>query len=131
VPELCLVDTSAWVDFFRGREPVAAAVDAVLADGSAAVCGMVELEIRQGLRQDEAGLLDLLQSTVRLTTREADYARAGDLLAGLRRQGITLPATDGLIAQLALSHGVRLLENDRHFAEIKGLELYAWREDKA
>lgn len=123
----CLIDTSAWVDFFQNREPVAAAVDAALADGSAAICGMIELEIRQGLRRGEDDLLSLLQSTIRLPTREEDYARTGDLLARLRRGGVTLPATDGLIAQVALTHGVPLLEHDRHFAAIDGLQLTPWR----
>ena len=129
--EVCLIDTSAWIDFFRGQNPVAAAVDAVLADGSAALCGMVELEVRQGLRPSEDDLLELLQATLRLPTREADFGKAGALLAGLRRRGITLPATDGLIAQIALSQGVQLLENDKHFAEIAGLKCHPWRETQA
>lgn len=129
--EICLIDTSAWIDFFRGQEPVARAVDAALADGSAAVCGMIELEIRQGLRSGEGELLELLQATVRLSTRETDFERAGDLLADLRRKGLTLPATDGLIAQVALSHSVQLLENDKHFAEIADLPRHPWRETQA
>ena len=128
MPEVCLIDTSAWISFFRGQEPVATAVDAALANGSAAICGMIELEVRQGLRSGEDELLDLLQSTIRLPTQETDFATAGDLLARLRRRGVTLPATDGLIAQVALSHGARLLENDRHFENITNLERYPWRD---
>ena len=125
--EVCLIDTSAWIDFFRGREPVASHVDTLLAEGSAAVCGMVELEIRQGLRCEETNLLSLLGSTLRLETREEDYARAGDALASLRRKGITLPATDGLIAHVAMSHEARLLEHDDHFKSVEGLTCVIWR----
>jgi predicted nucleic acid-binding protein len=127
VPELCLIDTSAWIAFFRGHEPLASTVDSVLADGSAALCGMVELEIRQGLRQGETALLSLLSATIRLSTTEEDYAQAGELLAELRRRGVTLPATDGLIAQVALRHGASLLDNDRHFEHIDALSRVPWR----
>lgn len=120
--ELVLIDTSAWIAFFRGDEPVASWVDNALANG-AALCGVVELELRQGLRLEErARVLPLLDATTRLPTEEGDWARAGDLLAGLRRRGVTVPGTDGLIAHLALKHEVALLENDKHFEHFADLK---------
>lgn len=117
-----LVDTSAWIAFFRGDEPVASQVDQLLAAGSAAFCGVVELELRQGLRPKERELvLSLLSAATRLPTEEADWAQAGDLLTSLRRKGLTLPGSDGLIAHLALRHKVALLEHDKHFANVPGL----------
>ena len=41
---------------------------------------------------------------------------------------VTLPATDGLIAQLALRYGVPLLEHDGHFEHIEGLQRIPWRD---
>jgi predicted nucleic acid-binding protein len=122
-----LIDTSAWVAFFRGHEPLASRVDAALADGSAAVCGMIELEVLQNVRPDEEDVRSLMRSTLRLKTDEGDYREAGERLAGLRRRGVTLPVTDGLIAQVALRYQVPLLEFDKHFDHIDGLELIAWR----
>ena len=120
--ELTLVDTSAWIAFFRGDEPVASMVDHVLADGSAARCGVVELELRRGLRASEREtVLSLLKSTHRVPTAEADWSMAGDLLASLRETGITIPSTDGLIAHLALQHAAVLLERDDHFRFVPGL----------
>lgn len=122
-----LIDTSAWIAFFRGHEPLASRVDAALADGSAAVCGMIELEVLQNVRPGEEDVRSLMRSTLRLRTDEADYREAGERLAGLRRRGVTLPVTDGLIAQLALRYGVPLLEFDKHFEHIEGLERISWR----
>lgn len=120
--DLTLVDTSAWIAFFRGEEPVASLVDQVLADGSAALCGVVELELRRGIRAGEREtVIPLLMSTHRLPTTETDWASAGDLLASLRRTGVTIPSTDGLIAHLALRHEAVLLERDEHFRGIPGL----------
>ena len=122
-----LIDTSAWIAFFRGHEPLASRVDAALADGSAAICGMIELEVLQNVRPGEEDVRGLMHSTLRLRTEERDYREAGERLAGLRRRGVTLPATDGLIAQVALRHQVPLLELDKHFEHIEGLERIPWR----
>ena len=117
-----LIDTSAWIAFFRGDEPVATQVEQTLAEGSAAFCGVVELELRQGIRPEEREqVLSLLGAVTRLPTEEADWAQAGDLLADLRRKGITLPSTDGLIAHLALRHRAVLLEQDNHFRHFPSL----------
>ena len=48
-----LIDTSAWIAFFREHEPLAAWVDAALAEGTAAVCGMIEPEVLQNVRPGE------------------------------------------------------------------------------
>ncbi len=122
-----LIDTSAWIAFFRGHEPLASRVDAALADGSAAVCGMIELEVLQNVRPGEEDVRSLMRSTLRLRTDEADYREAGERLAGLRRRGVTLPVTDGLIAQVALRYQVPLLEFDKHFEHIEDLVRIAWR----
>jgi predicted nucleic acid-binding protein len=120
--EAVLVDTSAWIAFFRGDEPVATMVERTLAAGVAHICGVVELELRQGLRPEEREtVLSLLSACPRIPTEEADWAGAGDLLAALRRKGVTVPSTDGLLAHLALRHGAALLENDAHFRHVPGL----------
>ncbi len=106
---------------------MASRVDAALADGSAAVCGMIELEVLQNVRPGEEDVRSLMRSTLRLRTEEGDYREAGERLAGLRRRGVTLPVTDGLIAQIALRYQVPLLEFDKHFDHIEALVRIAWR----
>jgi hypothetical protein len=45
---MILVDTSAWIDFFRNRDPLASAVDRALQQNDAALCGPIETELRRG-----------------------------------------------------------------------------------
>jgi predicted nucleic acid-binding protein len=45
-----LVDTSARIEFFRDRAPLADQVDQLLAGDDAAVCGPVITELHRGLR---------------------------------------------------------------------------------
>ena len=112
---------------FLGHEPLASRVDAALADGSAAVCGIIELEILQNVRPGEEDVCSLMRSTLRLRTDEADYREAGERLAGLRRRGVTLPVTNDLIVQVALRYQVPLLEFDKHFENFESLVRVPWR----
>jgi len=122
VTERVLVDTSAWVAFFRGSIPGRAEVRTLLAEDRAMRCGPVELELRRGLRRREAAAVFAVWGAVPPLAVEAiDYTSAGDLLRDLAEAGRTLPSMDGLIAVLALRHDVPLLSLDRHFDVVPGL----------
>ena len=119
-----LVDTSAWVAFFRGHDPVRRRVVELVASGRALRCGPVELELRQGLRRREApAVLNAWSALSVLPVDALDFTRAGDLLRDLRERGRTMPSLDGLIAALAVRHEVVLLTLDRHFDGVPGLKL--------
>lgn len=121
---LVLIDASAWIDYLRsGEGPLPDLLEQLLEENRAALCGIALAEVRQGLRpHEERDVLDLFETLPYLETVREDFDAAGALLAGLRRKGVTLPVTDGLMAQLALRYGVALLENDRHFSSFEGLE---------
>lgn len=51
----------------------------------------------------------------------AVWDRAATLASGARRRGITIPATDLLVAACARHHEVALLHHDRHFELIASL----------
>jgi tRNA(fMet)-specific endonuclease VapC len=114
---MILVDTSAWLEFFRGRDPLATAVDDALASGEAALCGPVETELRRGLRdeRERTKVLPLLEACHRLEQPRELWLEAGDLGFVLRRRGFTPKTVDLLIAAYALSHAVALLTADKDF----------------
>lgn len=117
-----LIDTSAWIDFFRDRLPVADAVERLLTEGRALRCGPVDLELRRGLRGSEASrVIPVVWALEEIPCEGIDFASAGDLLRSLRARGVTLPSMDGLIAALALRHDVPLLTVDRDFGAVQGL----------
>jgi len=115
---MILVDTSAWIEFFRGREPLANAVDDALAANEAALCGPVETEIRRGLvgERERSKVLPLLESCHCLAQPFELWHEAGDLGFMLRRRGITPKTHDLLIAIYALSYSAMLLTMDKDFA---------------
>jgi predicted nucleic acid-binding protein len=114
-----LVDTSAWVDFFRGKGRLADTVDSALGSGEAALCGPVMTEIRRGLRREQrARVLGLLEGCRLLEQPDDLWAIAGDLGALLARRGQTVKTLDLLIASYAIAHGARLLTADSDFNAI-------------
>ena len=119
-----LVDSSAWIEYFRrGRGVVSDLVDGLLQSGEAAICGMVELEILQGLRAREAEQVsDLFFALVYIETERRDYVFAGEYLGDLRRQGVTIPSADALIGALCIRHDIPLLTSDKHFDHLPELE---------
>jgi len=112
-----LIDTSAWIDFFRGNGRLAEDVDRALEDGEAAVCGPVLTELRRGLRsRGERARVLLHLGGCRLLAEPADlWNEAGDLGFMLRPKGLTLKTLDLLIACHALAHKVPLLTGDGDF----------------
>jgi len=125
VAERVLIDTSAWVDFFRGVDPVREAVRSLVLDDAALRCGPVELELRHGLRRHDVGeVVRVWYGLQLLPTDELDFTSAGDLLRDLREGSFSIPSMDALIATLALRHQVPLLAVDRHFDAVPGLQRY-------
>lgn len=118
---MTLVDTSAWIDFFRGRAPACDAVDDVLDANEAALCGPVATELRRGLRSaaERNRVLPLLGGCRWLPQPSALWEEAGDLGFFLSRKGVTAKSMDLLIATYALAHGAEILAVDADFKAMK------------
>lgn len=114
---MILLDTSAWIEFFRGRDPIASHVDEALATNQAALCGPIVTELRRGLRseRERKAVLPLLDGCHYLGAPDNLWAEAGDLGFALRRRGVTPKTLDLLIAAHALAHAAALLTRDRDF----------------
>ena len=117
---MILVDTSAWIDFFRGRAPFAAAVDEFLAGNDVALCGPILTELRRGLKPSERKrVIPLLDGCTTLAQPASLWEEAGDLGFFLARRGVTVKSMDLLIATYALVHSVGVLTKDDGFADMR------------
>jgi predicted nucleic acid-binding protein len=121
-----LLDTSVWIDAFRGKTPhILEVTRTLLSEDSVVTCGPVIFEINRGLRpQERTKILPLLDALARLSFDEAMWQFAGNLDAGLRIKGITIPPMDILIAQMCLHHEVPLFTLDEHFRSIPDLNIF-------
>ena len=118
---MILVDTSAWIEFFRGSDPVASSVDRALESDEVALCGPVLTELRRGLRTpaERRRVLPLLSGCHLLDQPPALWEEAGDLGYSLARRGTGVKTLGLLIAAYALSYSVPLLTTDGDFARMR------------
>ncbi len=117
---MILVDTSGWIDFFRGTGPLAGRVDELLAQNQLAICGPILTELRRGFHSvaERRRVLPLLGGCHFLEQPPLLWEEAGELGFLLGRQGRRVKSMDLLIATYALSHSISLLTRDADFSHI-------------
>ena len=122
-----LVDSCVWIDYFRhGDSKLDDAIDCLLDEDRIACCGMVELELLQGMRISEQDyLLHLFSSLNFHEIIHADFTNAGLLLNSLRVKGVTIPSSDALIASHCIRLDLPLLTTDKHYDNIEQLPRYS------
>lgn len=117
---MILVDSSVWIDFFRGTvTPQVDALDRLLGEELVAIGDLMMTEVLQGFASERdfnkarrlLGALDLVEIGGRdVMIEAARYFR------DLRARGITIRKTiDILIATRCIVSGYRLLYSDRDF----------------
>jgi predicted nucleic acid-binding protein len=118
-----LIDTSAWIEFFRirGSTDIRERITSLILRGEAAWCEIIRLELWNGARgQPEIAALDRMESTARLLPVTPEVWRMADRLARSSREaGKTFPISDLLIAACARFYGTEVIHKDRHFDQLK------------
>jgi predicted nucleic acid-binding protein len=116
---LILVDSSSWIHFLRpdGDPGVRARVEAALTAGLACWCPLVRLELWNGAggEREKRVLRDFERLIPELAITPAVWDGAHELARRCRAAGITVPATDLLIAACAKHHGATLEHADADF----------------
>ncbi len=122
---LVLIDTSAWIEFFRsqGSVEMRGRVTSLVKEGEAAWCEMIRLELWNGARGSrEIKELEKMDVSATLLTITSEIWRLADSLASKARlAGKTFPASDLLIAACARFHEAEIVHKDRHFDQIRAL----------
>jgi len=114
-----LVDTSAWLLALRKKylPSVKERIDILLGEDRVATAGIIKLELLGGAKTESEfyRLKSRLDALFTVETDESVWERASELAFELRRQGITVPYTDILIASSALKLKASILHVDYHF----------------
>lgn len=117
-----LVDTSSWVHLLRrnGNPLVASRVRTLLANGDAAWCEIVRLELWNGVGgdSDRKNLRALEGALPVLPITDDVWQEACELADLCRKTGKTVPAQDLLIAACARHYGLELEHDDNHYGLI-------------
>lgn len=117
---MILVDSSVWIDYFRGTATKEAdRLDALLGRHELAVADIVLTEVLQGFDKEAdfrlaLGLMDSMP-VITISGRETAVAAAQNF-STLRVRGITVRKTiDTLIATYCILNDAKLLFSDRDF----------------
>lgn len=120
--ELALLDTSVWIRYLRsaGEQELKTAVKTALIEGRVLSCSVVRTEILVGSRDEKsfAKLSEHLEAVPVIPIDEAVWDGAARLGYKLRKQGITIPLPDLLIAEAAMQREAVLWHADNHFEDI-------------
>jgi predicted nucleic acid-binding protein len=129
---MVIVDTSAWIEYFRNGVPaVAQKVDMCLSHDLAGIGDLIYCEVVQGIRSkhDRELVSTLLLSLPRYDLVGFKIAeKAAYNYRLLRSKGITIRKTiDVIIATFCAENDFQLIHNDRDFdlsASIIGFKVY-------
>ena len=128
---MILVDSSVWIDFFRGTQTLASEkLDRILDTERLFVGDLIVTEVLQGFKSDAdfKAAKKTLESFTMIQIGGEDIAvQAAQNFRSLRAHGLTVRKTiDTLIATRCIQNGLRLLHSDRdfdHFAARLGLKV--------
>lgn len=119
-----LIDSSVWIDYYRPRGPKALQdrVREALTRDVVVTTGIIVVEVLQGARTEEsyAVLWDDFSGLRWLEPSPEAIETAARLGFELQRRGTPVPATDLVIASVAMAHECRIWHRDAHFARIAG-----------
>jgi predicted nucleic acid-binding protein len=131
---MILVDTSALIDFLRGRDndPARKLRQVLEQEIPFGITSVVFQEVLQGAANEKEfhSLKSYLETQRFFYPKDPleSYAQAARLYFQCRRKGITVRSTiDCLIAQIAREHDLALLHNDRDMdalAQLAGIDIF-------
>jgi predicted nucleic acid-binding protein len=119
--DICFVDTSVWIDYFRESDSARGEViESLIRDDRIVLNGIVLTELLTGARSPKEfdQLASALGGLRLLEMPPSFFEAAGRYGRLLKSVGVSIPLSDLLIATHCLDGHLVLLENDRHFAAI-------------
>ena len=119
---LILIDSSIWIDYYhpRGAPVLKRRLQAELERGAVATIGLIAVEVLQGA-PTPAALTSLQEDFLGLHWLEVTqgmWLEVARLATRLRHTGTSVPATDTVIAAVALHYRCRLWHHDDDFTRI-------------
>lgn len=117
--ERVLIDSSVWIDFYRPEraQDLKSSVREAIELDIVSVNGTIAMEVLQGTA-NEFGFKKVLADMCAFNNLAIDwviYMQSARLGFELRRQGVTVPTIDILIATTAIENNCILWHQDKHF----------------
>ena len=127
---MAVLDTSFLIDLLRGKEEISSLKERLeRTESILAVTTPSIMELWHGSllgrrsNEKQSAINELIQSLTILSFDEKSSKLAGEIQAGLMREGLPIEVEDMMIAGVCMSHGEILVTSDAHFTRIPGLQI--------
>lgn len=114
-----LIDTSAWIESFKktGNKSLQQLIIKILDSSQVATTNIIILELLQGCRdkKEYADMKRRLESLELLPANGKVWEMAYYAGYNLKKNGITIPTIDLIIASIAKAYDYTLIHHDKHF----------------
>ena len=115
---MILLDTNVIIDLLNNEED--SRWD-YLSQEDCVICGIVISELYSGIRgKKEAKAIELFINSVDcLPIEQSDWLEIGSFICNLKKNGLSVPFQDSVLAYLLIKNKCRILTNDKHFSMMK------------
>jgi predicted nucleic acid-binding protein len=124
---LVIIDSSCWIKYFRNNDQVVAKnVENLIQEARACLCGIIEMEIIQGIKskQQNLSIKYVFTALPYFEFQRIDFINSGNTIRELRLNGITVAPSDALIAELCIRNNLSLYTKDNDFNNFPKLKRY-------
>ena len=118
---MILLDTNVIIDLLNNED------DSrwnLLNQEDCVICGIVISELYSGIRskKEEKAVELFVNSLDCLSVEEGDWQKIGQLISNFKKNGLSVPFQDAVLAFLSIKYGCKILTLDKHFPMMKVLD---------
>ena len=116
--EIILTDSNVIIDFWKKPE---IQERQIFENEEIAICGVIQAELIHGAKSGKelSRIIKALDDLIFLDIDSEDWVEIGKYLNILKKNGVTVPFQDAIIAYIAVKYDALLWTNDQHFKLIK------------
>lgn len=88
------------------------------------ICGIVISELYSGIKsnKEEKAVELFVNSLDCLSVEEGDWQKIGQLISNFKKNGLSVPFQDAVLAFLSIKYDCKILTSDKHFLMMKVLD---------
>ena len=118
---MILLDTNVIIDLLNNED------DSrwnLLNQEDCVLCGIVISELYSGIKskKEEKAVELFVNSLDCLSVEEGDWQKIGQLISNFKKNGLSVPFQDAVLAFLSIKYNCKILTSDKHFPMMKVLD---------
>ena len=118
---MILLDTNVIIDMLNNEDDLRWNY---LAQDECVICGVVISELYSGIRSKKES------KAIELFVNSVDCLQIGTFICNLRKNGLSVPFQDAVLAYLSIKHNCKILTKDKHFSMMKIIDDRIISDDK-